>query len=139
VRNAGHDVAAAPIAVHSHGYVATTSQQAAQEYYPSYAAAMTRIGRERGWGPMTPDAFDAMRGPNGSLLLGSPARVAEKILQMREDLGIRRFMLHVSVVSLRHDQVLRSIELLGTEVASLVEVGVPRPRRTAQGGVPVVG
>jgi probable LLM family oxidoreductase len=110
-----------PLAVHAHGYVSDTAEQAAEEFYPSYAVAMSRIGRERGWGPMTRQQFDMMRGPEGSLVLGSPEDVAAKILRMREVLGIQRFELHISVGSMPHDQVLRSIELLGTKVAPLVD------------------
>ena len=72
---------------------------------------------------MTRSQFEAMRSPEGSLVLGSPAEVAAKILRWREILGISRFMLHVSVGTMPHDQVMRSIELLGTEVAALVNGG----------------
>ena len=109
-----------PIAVHAHGFVGESAEQAARDYYPSYATAMTQLGRERGWSPMTPAAYDALRGPQGSLVLGDPEQVAEKILAMREALGIERFLLHISVGTLPHKDVLRSIELLGTEVAPLV-------------------
>lgn len=120
---AGFDPAAVPLAVHAHGYVADTSEQAAEEFYPPYAKAMTGLGAERGWGPMTRRQYDSMRGPQGSLVLGNPTEVAETILRWRDILGIERFMLHISVGSLPHDQVLRSIELLGTEVAPLVRAG----------------
>ena len=120
---AGHDPHDAPLAVHAHGLVAPTSDQAAAEFYPSYAAAMTRLGRERGWGPMTVPQFDAMRSEEGSLVLGSPADVAAKILRWQEILGISRFMLHISVGTMPHDVVMRSIELLGTEVAERVAAG----------------
>lgn len=116
----GFDPATVPLAVHAHGHIAATSDQAASEFYPSYAAAMTRLGAERGWGPMTRAQFDFMRGPEGSLVLGDPHEVATKILHWQDILGISRFMLHVSVGTMPHDQVLNSIELLGTEVASLV-------------------
>jgi probable LLM family oxidoreductase len=116
----GFDPAEVPLSVHGHGYVADTGEQAAEEFYPSYAAAMTRIGRERGWGPMTRGQFDMMREPGGSLVLGDPETVAAKILKWKEVLGVDRFELHVSVGTLAHDQVLRSIELLGTKVAELV-------------------
>ena len=106
--------------MHGHGFVADTTEQAAEEFYPSYAAAMTRIGRERGWGPMTREQFDMMRDPEGSLVLGDPETVAAKILRWKEILGVNRFELHVSVGTIPHDQVLRSIELLGTKVAPLV-------------------
>lgn len=108
---------APPPGAGAHGYLADTTEAAAAQYYPSYAHAMSVIGRERGWGAMTPHQFDALRSARGSLVLGNPEQVAEKILRMRQDLGIERFLLHVSVGTLPHAQVLRSIELLGTEVA----------------------
>jgi probable LLM family oxidoreductase len=123
VAQAGH--APVPIAVHAHGYVAATTERAAGEYYPSYAHAMSVIGRERGWGAMTRPAFDAMRSRTGSLVLGDPRTVAAKILQLRDWLGIERFMLHISVGTLPHDQVLESIRLLGTEVAPIVRAAAP--------------
>jgi len=119
----GYDPATVPLAVHAHGHIADSSDRAATEFYPSYAAAMTRIGRERGWGPMTRPQFEAMRSPEGSLVLGTPQEVATKILRWREILGISRFMLHVSVGTMPHEQVMHSIELLGTEVAPLVHNG----------------
>jgi probable LLM family oxidoreductase len=121
--SAGHDPAAVPLAVHAHGYIGEDSEQAANQYYPSYAVAMSRIGRERGWGPMTRQQFDLMRSPAGSLVLGTAREVADKILLWKEILGIQRFMLHVSVGTLPHDRVLKTIELLGTAVAPLVNRG----------------
>lgn len=119
----GHDPALAPLAVHAHGYIADSNDQAADEYYNSYAVAMTQLGRERGWGPMTRQQFDMMRAPEGSLVLGDVDTVAAKILRMRDVLGIQRFMLHVSVGTLAHEKVLRAIELLGKEVAPIVNSG----------------
>ena len=116
----GHDPTEAPLAVHGHGFVADSTEQAADDYYASYAIAMTQLGRERGWGPMSRGQYEAMRSPEGSLVLGDPRTVADKIVAWRQILGIERFMLHISVGTLPHDQVLRSIELLGTEVAPLV-------------------
>ncbi len=121
LREAGYDPADVPLAVHAHGHVAESTEQAVEEFYPSYAAAMTRIGRERGWGPMTRPQFDAMRSPDGSLVLGDPEEVATKIARWREILGIERFMLHVSVGTMPHEQVMRSIELLGTSVAPALD------------------
>lgn len=109
-----------PIAVHAHGYIADTEEQAIADFYPSYAEAMTKLGRERGWSPMTPDRFDAMRGPEGSLVLGNPEQVADKIAAMKSALGIDRFMLHISVGAMEHDDVLGSIEKLGSKVAPLL-------------------
>ncbi|MCH8971403.1 MAG: LLM class flavin-dependent oxidoreductase [Acidobacteria bacterium] len=119
----GYDPEEVPLSVHGHGFVADSTEQAADEFYPSYAAAMTRIGRERGWGPMTREQYDMMRQPDGSLVLGDPETVAAKIVRWKEVLGINRFELHVSVGTLPHEKVLRSIELLGTEVAPLVREG----------------
>jgi len=118
----GHDPALAPLAVHAHGYVADGNEQAGDEYYNAYAVAMTQLGRERGWGPMTRPQFEMMRSPEGSLVLGDVETVAAKIIRMREVLGIDRFMLHISVGTLPHEQVLHAIELLGTKVAPLVKV-----------------
>jgi len=126
LRESGFDPAEVPLAVHAHGHIAETSDQAAEEFYPSYAAAMTRLGRERGWGPMTRDQFETMRSPEGSLVLGDPETVANKILWWREILGIERFMLHVSVGTMPHDQVMHSVELLGTEVATRVAAGIAK-------------
>lgn len=109
-----------PLAINSHGYVAASSQQAADEFFPPYEIAMSGIGRERGWPPMTRDAFDGMRTPHGALFVGSPQQVAEKILLQREILGFDRFLLHVSVGTLPHAQVMKAIELFGTEVAPAV-------------------
>ena len=116
----GYDPADVPLSVHGHGYVADSNEQAAEEFYPSYSAAMTRLGRERGWGPMTKDQFDSMRGPEGSLVIGDPDTVADKILRWKEILGINRFEMHVSVGTMPHEKVMRSIELLGTKVRATV-------------------
>jgi alkanesulfonate monooxygenase SsuD/methylene tetrahydromethanopterin reductase-like flavin-dependent oxidoreductase (luciferase family) len=128
---AGHDPAQLPVAINSHAYVADTSQSAADEFFPAYATAMTRIGRERGWSPMTRPAFDAMREPRGSLLVGSPAEIVEKILWEHELFEHDRFLAHISVGTLPHREVLRAIELLGTEVAPAVREEVARRRNVA--------
>ncbi|MFF3567087.1 Atu2307/SP_0267 family LLM class monooxygenase [Nocardia jiangxiensis] len=109
-----------PIAVHAHGYIADTDAQAVAEFYEPYAAAMSGLGRERGWGDMTPDQFEALRSPAGSLFVGTPDRVAEKIAAVRDTLDLDRFMLHPSVGTLPHDKVLHTIELLGEKVAPQV-------------------
>jgi probable LLM family oxidoreductase len=115
----GHDPEEIPLAVHGLGYVAESNEEAAEEIYLSFAATMTRLGRERGWPPMTRDQFDRMRSPEGSLVLGDPERVAAKILRWKEILGLSRFMLH-HAGSIPHDKALRSIELLGVEVSPQV-------------------
>jgi probable LLM family oxidoreductase len=121
-RRAGHE--RPRLAVNSHGYVAATSQQAADEFFPPYEVAMTGIGRERGWPPMSRHAFDAMREPHGALFVGSPQQVTEKILRQQEILGFDRFLVHISVGTMPHAQVMKAIELFGTEVAPAVRAAL---------------
>jgi probable LLM family oxidoreductase len=117
---AGHDPLRLPISINSHTYVAKTSQQAGDEYFPTYAAMMNRIGRERGWAPVNRGQFEAGRSPRGALLVGSPEEVAEKILFEHELFGNQRFMAQISIGTMPHDKVMRAIELFGTEVAPAV-------------------
>ena len=121
------------LAINSHGYVAATSQQAADEFFPPYEVAMTGIGRERGWPPMTREAFEAMREPHGALFVGSAAAGHRQDPRQREILGFDRFLLHVSVGTMPHAQVMKAIELFGTEVAPAVRRAVARVNRAAQG------
>jgi probable LLM family oxidoreductase len=116
---AGHDPAP-PVSVNSHGYVAETSQRARDEFFPPYATMMNRIGRERGWPGITREQFDALCSPQGALLVGSPAEVAEKILYQHGLFGHSRFLCQISVGPLPHSNVLRAIELFGAEVAPAV-------------------
>ncbi|MBW5446078.1 LLM class flavin-dependent oxidoreductase [Cohnella sp. CFH 77786] len=123
---AGHDPARLQIATHSHGFVADTTEQAADLFFPSTQAQMNVIGRERGWPPYTREAFDAARSLRGALYVGDPEFVAEKILLLRRNLGVTRFFLHVNVGTMPHREVLRAIELLGTKVAPLVRKELSR-------------
>lgn len=108
------------VGINSHTYLAATSQRAADEYYPSYSQMMNRIGRERGWPPMTRAQFDAGCGPDGHLLVGSPQQVAEKILAEHALFAHDRFLAQISVGALPHERAMRAIELFGTEVAPVV-------------------
>jgi probable LLM family oxidoreductase len=119
-RKAGRDPAALPVSINSHVYVADTSQRAADEFWPGYAEAMGRIGRERGWPPMSRPQYEALRAPQGALAVGSPQQVIEKILYQHELFGHQRFMAQVSVGPMAHAQTMRAIELIGTEVAPAV-------------------
>jgi len=127
-RRAGHDPVP-PVSINSHAYVAETSEQAAEEFYPAYSAMMNAIGKERGWSPMQRQDFDALRTLRGALVVGSPQDVIEKILFQHELFGHDRFLAQTSVGTLPHANVQRSIELLGTEVAPVVREEVAR--RTA--------
>jgi probable LLM family oxidoreductase len=113
-----------PLSINSHGYVADTSEQAAEEFHPSYAAMMNAIGRERGWSPIQRQDFDAMRTRRGALVVGSPEEVVDKILFQHEVFGHQRFLAQMSVGTLPRDKVLRSIELFATEVAPAVRAAL---------------
>ena len=123
---AGHDAPALPVGINSHTYLADTSQQAADEFFPSYAVMMNRIGRERGWSGMTREQFDALTAPRGALVVGSPQQVIDKVLAQHELFGHQRFLAQISVGTLPHRQVMRAIELLGSEVAPAVRAAVAR-------------
>lgn len=118
---AGHDPSKLTVASHSHGFIAEDTEDAADKFFPSTQQAMNVIGRERGWGYYDRSTFDAMRSFEGALYVGDPKTVANKIIHLRKNVGIERFMLHVPVGSMPHDQVMRAIELLGTEVAPIVK------------------
>jgi probable LLM family oxidoreductase len=119
-RGAGHDPRTLPVSINSHGLIADTSQQAVDAAFGAYAEVMGRIGRERGWPPPTRHRFEVERGPRGALLVGDPQEVAEKILFEHQLFGQQRFLMQMSVGTLPHPTVMRSIELLGTVVAPAV-------------------
>lgn len=117
---AGHDPATLPVSINSHGFVAGTSREAADEAFPPYMVTMGRIGRERGWAPPTRARFDAEISPRGALLVGDPLEVTEKILREHELFGHQRFLMQMSVGTMPHAKLMRSIELYGTVVAPAV-------------------
>ncbi len=119
---AGHDVPA--LSINSHGFIADTSQAAADASWPQFDAMMTKIGRERGWPPMTREEFEAARTLRGANFVGSPQEVIEKILFQHEIFGHQRFLLYLS--SLDHTKTMHAIELYGTEVAPAVRAEVAR-------------
>ncbi|MFB9377235.1 LLM class flavin-dependent oxidoreductase [Kineococcus gynurae] len=123
---AGHDPATLRVATHSHGFVAPTEDEAVRTAFGSIQVAMNTIGRERGWHHYSRTSFEAARSPRGALLVGDPEQVAAKIVHQHRHLGIDRFMLHVSVGTLPHADVLRAVELLGTEVAPRVRAALDR-------------
>lgn len=120
VAHGGHDLSNLTIASHSHGFIAETTEMAAEKFFPSTQQAMNKLGKERGWGPYTRASFDAARSFKGALYVGDPNTVAEKIIHLRKNVGITRFMLHVPVGTMPHEDVMRAIELLGREVAPKV-------------------
>src|SRR4051812_7215496 len=123
----GHSPDRLKVGVHSLGYVAATTEEAVEDFFPGYARAFTDVGKERGWPPVTRGRFDAQRGEHGALLVGSPDEVAEKIIRHSEALGgVSRFTFQMNVASLSHAKLMQAIEYLGTSVAPALrgEVGV---------------
>jgi probable LLM family oxidoreductase len=118
--HAGHDASKLTVASHSHGFIAEDTQTAADTFFPSTQQVMNVLGRERGWGRYDRTSFDAARSPEGALYVGDPETVAQKIIALRKQVGVTRFMLHVPLGTMPHEQVMKAIELLGTEVAPRV-------------------
>lgn len=124
-REAGHRAGFAAeqlkVGLHSPGYVAETTEKAIAEYYPGYAELWTRLGKERGWPPVTRAGFDALIGPRGALMVGSAEQVAEKLLKHSEALGgVNRFTFQMDNAGLTHQQLLSAIEIIGKKLIPLV-------------------
>src|SRR6202166_1422848 len=131
-RQAGHAPESLKVGIHALGYVADTDQQASDDFFPGYAEAFTKIGKERGWPPVTRNQFEALRRPSGALLVSDPETVAEKLLLMNKALGgISRISFQMSVAALAHDQLMHAIELLGTRVAPIIRKALPAPAPAA--------
>ena len=121
-RRAGYGPEKLMVGLHAIGFLADTTRQAADDFYPGYAHTFTEIGKERGWPPTTRTQFDAVRGPTGALIIGDPERVAEKILYVNEVLGgLTRITFQMGVSALPRQKMLRSIELLGTRVVPIIK------------------
>ena len=121
-KRAGHAPEKLKVGLHSLGYVAGNQQKAMDDYYPGYAETFTRIGRERGWPPVTRARFDAQTHDEGALIVGGPEEVAEKILRHSEALGgISRLTFQMDNAGLSHEQLKRAFELIGKEVAPRVK------------------
>ena len=108
------------LSINSHGFIADTSKEAADIAFPAFKQVMDKIGKERGWAPMTRQQFDASITLNGANVVGSPQDVIDKILHQHKIFGHDRFLLQMSVGSISHEKLLRSIELFATEVAPAV-------------------
>jgi alkanesulfonate monooxygenase SsuD/methylene tetrahydromethanopterin reductase-like flavin-dependent oxidoreductase (luciferase family) len=112
------------LSINSHGYIADTAEQALDESFPYVSAAMNKIGVERGWPPMARADYDAAAGLRGANFVGAPDQVVEKILFQHEIFGHDRFLVQFTIGGMPHEQILRSIELLGREVAPAVRAAL---------------
>ncbi|MGH2784009.1 MAG: LLM class flavin-dependent oxidoreductase [Actinomycetota bacterium] len=115
-----------PLSINSHGFIADTSQQALDDSFPSVSKVMNRIGRERGWTPMTRPQYEAAATLRGANFVGSPEQVIEKILFQHEVFEHDRLLIQFSVGTMPHEKIMRSIELFGTQVAPVVREEVAR-------------
>jgi alkanesulfonate monooxygenase SsuD/methylene tetrahydromethanopterin reductase-like flavin-dependent oxidoreductase (luciferase family) len=114
---AGHAPDTLKVGLHSLGYVAPSREEAINDYFPGYAKTFTRIGRERGWPPVSRERFDAQNGPTGALLVGDPDEVGEKILRHAAALGgVDRVTFQMDNAELPREKLLRSIELIGARI-----------------------
>jgi alkanesulfonate monooxygenase SsuD/methylene tetrahydromethanopterin reductase-like flavin-dependent oxidoreductase (luciferase family) len=118
-RQGGHLPQQLKVGVHSLGYVAESTKEAIDDFFPGYARNMTELGKERGWHKVTRTAFDAQRGMYGALLVGDPEEIVEKIVRHSKDLGgdISRVTFMMNAASLPHEKLMQAIKLIGTRVA----------------------
>jgi alkanesulfonate monooxygenase SsuD/methylene tetrahydromethanopterin reductase-like flavin-dependent oxidoreductase (luciferase family) len=120
-KQAGHSPEKLTIGIHSIGLVGDSNTQAADDLWPAHSYLFGRIGKERGWPPLTRAQFDMSLTPGNALLVGDPETVAEKILYENMALGgISRITMMISGGAIPHRKVMRAIELLGTRVAPIV-------------------
>jgi len=121
-KRAGHPAEKLRVGLHSLGYVGNTTEEAMEDFYPGYATTFTKIGRERGWPPVTRAHFNAAAGPEGALIVGGPEDVAEKLMRHSEALGgVTRVTFQMDSANLSHEKLMQAIELLGTGVKPLVK------------------
>lgn len=123
---AGHDPATLPVSINSHGFIADDSHQAAADYWPGFSLMMNRIGRERGWSPITRQQYEASIGLRGADFIGSPEQIVEKILFQHSLFGHQRLLLQLGLGTIEHAKMMRAIELLGTEVAPVVRAEIAK-------------
>jgi probable LLM family oxidoreductase len=131
-RRAGHPAESLTVGLHSVGFLGGTNEQAADDFFPGFAYTVNEIGKERGWSPTNRARLEAERGPEGAYLVGDADTVAAKILAVNEALGgISRITFQMGVSTVPHEKMMRSIEILGTQVAPKVRKHLgPRPKST---------
>ena len=124
-KKTGKDISELKLGVNNHVYIGEDSQKAGDEFYPYYATMMNRVGRDRGWPPLSRQQFDNSRSPKNALMVGSVQQVIDKIMYEHELFGNTRFMAQASIGNVPHKLTMKSIELFGTKVAPVIrkEVG----------------
>jgi alkanesulfonate monooxygenase SsuD/methylene tetrahydromethanopterin reductase-like flavin-dependent oxidoreductase (luciferase family) len=137
VQASGADARQTKVAINTHAFVGETEARADRAFAAPYLAMMNRIGRERGWPPAGRPEYDALRSPRGALAVGSPGQVAEKILFEHELFGHQRYIAQMSVGAVEHQDVMRSIELYGTQVAPVVRAEIARREPASEPAAPV--
>ncbi|MEQ9090781.1 MAG: LLM class flavin-dependent oxidoreductase [Balneola sp.] len=108
------------LSINSHGFIAETSEEAKDIAFPAFKQTMDKIGSERGWAPMSREQFEASTTLKGANFIGSPQEIIDKILYQHEIFGHNRFLMQMSVGSVPHEKMMKSIELFATEVAPVV-------------------
>ena len=123
-KESGHDMAKMQLGVHSHTFVADSSKELVDDYFPYYSAQMDRVGKQRGWPPYTRMQFEGGMSSHGALFMGEPKEVAEKIIRLIKMFGLTRFVAHMDVGDPGHETMMHSIKLFATEVIPLVKKGL---------------
>lgn len=123
-QDAGKDLKDLQFGINNHVFVSEDSQKAGDDFYPYYAAMMNRVGKDRGWPPLSRQQFEFARSPRGALMVGSVQQVIDKILYEYELFGFSRFMAQASVGHVPHAMTMQSIELFGTQVAPAVRKAI---------------
>jgi len=119
-KKTGKEISSLQFGVNNHFYVSENSKTAADEFYPYYAEMMNRVGRERGWQPLSKQQYEYSRSPKGALMVGSVQEVIDKILYEHELFGFTRFLAQASVGKVPHKMIMHSIELFGTKVVPVI-------------------
>lgn len=123
---AGHNVDELQLCINEHTYVADSSEQAADEFWPVYEKMMNKVGKERGWSPITRPQFENMRSAKGPLLVGNVEEVTEKLIYQYNLFRNTRFLAQTIMGNLPHEKMLRSIELFATKVVPAVKSAIAK-------------
>lgn len=134
-KKVGHDLSTMKTSINVHGFVAETTEKAAETFYGPQAAVMNRIGRERGFSPMTRAHYDMQRGPHGAIFVGDPESMAEKIVAHHAIFKNDRFLIQMAIGLMPHKELMRAIELFGTKVAPLVRKALTDEAKGAKAGL----